>query len=105
LVDRFRALTHVLRQEASYSLGIAGRRLREAVAALHRFDSGGPAPASRERSRLLLNAAHALSACVIQREALGLKDHTMLRAEYSVTPEIWHSMGICDNPTPSGQEH
>jgi hypothetical protein len=104
LVDRFRALAHVLRQEASFSLGIAGRRLREAVAALHRFDSRGSASGARERSRLLRNAAYALSACVIQREALGLKDHTTLQAEYSVTPEIWHSMGICDNPAASGQE-
>jgi hypothetical protein len=104
MVDRFRALTYVLRQEASFSLGIAGRRLHEAIGALHRFDSRGPVPDSRERVRLVRNAAHALSACVIQREALGLKDHTPLEAVYSVTPEIWNSMGICDDPAPSGRD-
>jgi hypothetical protein len=31
LVDRFRAITYVLRQEASVSLGLAGRKLRLAI--------------------------------------------------------------------------
>jgi hypothetical protein len=98
LVDRFRALAYVLRHEASFSLGVAGRRLRGAVDALQDFDNDSEAPPGAERIRLLRNAAYALSACVIQREALGMHDHAMLIAEYGITPEIWHSMGILDRP-------
>ena len=94
VVDRFRALTHVLRQEASVSLGVAGRKLRLAVEAVQQFDRRGGDRTAPERLRLIRNAAHALSAYVIQREALGLRDHTVLNAEYGLTPEIWHSIGI-----------
>jgi len=93
LVDRFRALTHVLRHESAFSLGTAGRKLRVAVEALNRWDRHHAARGA-ERTRLLHNAASALAAVVIQREALGMRDHTMVTKEYSVTPEIWHSLGI-----------
>lgn len=98
MVDRFRVLTHVLRQESAFSLGMAGRKLRAAVEALQRFDNSARPRSAPERTRLVLNAAHALSACVIQREALGLRDHSLLTAEYGLTPEIWRSMGIIERP-------
>lgn len=94
-MDRFRALTHVLRHESAFSLGTAGRKLRVAVEALHRWDSRHAAPGA-ERSRLVRNAASALAAVVIQREALGMRDHEPVTKEYEVTPEIWRSVGIID---------
>lgn len=103
MIDRHRVLTHVLRQESAFSLGVAARRLRAAVEALHRFDSAGGSRTSPERTRLLRNAAYALSACVIQREALGLRDHTPLASEYGIAPEIWSSMGIMDRPAEPGR--
>jgi hypothetical protein len=99
LVDRFRALTHVLRHESSFSLGTAGRRLRAAVDALQRHDLLGR-PAGTERTRLLRNAADALSAVVIQREALGIRDQTPLIETYGIRQEIWRSMGIIDRDSP-----
>jgi len=103
LIDRFRVLTHVLRQEAAFSLGVAGRRLGAAVEALQRFDTSGKPRVLPERVRLLRNAAHALSACVIQREALGIRDHAALSTEYAVTSEIWHAMGISEESAASPQ--
>jgi hypothetical protein len=45
LVDRFRAITYVLRQEAAVSLGMAGRKLRLAMERLARFDEQAEAAA------------------------------------------------------------
>ncbi len=96
MVDRFRVLTHVLRQEASVSLGVAGRKLRLAIEALHHFDRTGADRASPRRRELVRNAGYALSAYVIQREALGLRDEATINTEFDVTPEIWHAMGVRD---------
>jgi hypothetical protein len=96
LVDRFRVLTHVLRHESAFSLGTAGRKLRVAVDALQRWDGRHAAVAGIGRTSLLRNAASALSAVVIQREALGMRDHALLIQEYGITPEIWRTMGIID---------
>ena len=103
MVDRFRALTHVLRHESSFSLGVAGRRLGAAVEALKRYDSQGR-PAGAERVRLLHNAAESLLAVVVQREALGMSDQTVLIDAYGVTPEIWRSMGIVEGASPPSRD-
>jgi hypothetical protein len=99
MVDRFRAITYVLRQEASINLGLAGKKLRVATETLRHFDaqargpnaSGGPN--SPRRRELLHNAAHALSAYVIQREALGIRDDQAINAEFGITREIWNLVG------------
>src|SRR2546429_5860523 len=67
LVDRFRAITYVLRQEAAVSLGMAGRKLRLALEHLARFDERAEGASSRRRE-LVQNAAYLLSAYVVQRE-------------------------------------
>src|SRR5690349_16548075 len=95
MVDRFRAVIHVLRQEASINLGVAGRKLRLAVQALQ-----AETPDSPRRRELLYNAAHALSAYVIQREALGLRDDQAINAEFGITPEIWNRLGAVANSPP-----
>jgi plasmid stabilization system protein ParE len=93
MVDRFRAITHVLKQEGASSLGSAGRKLRTAVDMLQRFDRSGADPHSARRSELLANAAYLLSAYVIQREAIGLRNHRDLTAEFDLTAEIWNRVG------------
>lgn len=93
MVDRFRAITHVLRQEASVSLGLTGRKLRFALEALRRFDAGGKDRSPDRRRELVQNAAYILSAYVIQREALGLRTDEETIAEFGITPEIWNSIG------------
>ena len=93
MVDRFRAITHVLKQEGASSLGSAGRKLRTAVENLHRFDQSGGDPQSDRRSELLANAAYLLSAYVIQREAIGLRNHKDLTAQFELTAEIWNRVG------------
>jgi hypothetical protein len=104
MVDRSRALMYVLRHESAFSLGTAARKLRASLEALQRWDATH-APGSAERTRLVRNAASALSAVVIQREAIGLRDHTMLTTEYGVAPEVWRSMGIVETPAlPSSGE-
>lgn len=94
MVDRFRVLTHVMREESAFSLGVAGRKLRASLEALARCDARAPDPRSPERTRLVLNAADALSSVVIQREALGMRDHSLLSSTYGIAPEVWRAMGV-----------
>lgn len=95
MADRFRALTYVLRHESAFSLGTAGRKLRMAVEALERCDRQHTT-CGAERNRLVRNAASALAAVVIQREALGMRDHGMVTQEFGISAEIWRSVGIVD---------
>jgi hypothetical protein len=48
---------------------------------------------SARRGELLVNAAYLLSADVIQREAIGLRNHADLTAEFVLTAEIWNLVG------------
>ena|SRR5579864_6906298 len=93
-VDRARAIAYVLCQEASVSLGLAGRKLRLALEALDRFDRSPQAGNLRRRAELKRNAAYLFCAYVIQREALGLRIDPALEAELGVSREIHNSMGI-----------
>jgi hypothetical protein len=93
MVDRSRAITYVLKQEGASSLGSAGRKLRTAVEALHRFDHSGGDPQSPRRNELLVNAAYLLSAYIIQREAIGLRNHEDLTVEFDLTAQIWNRVG------------
>jgi hypothetical protein len=101
MVDRFRAITHVLRQEASINLGLAGKKLRLAMDALRQFDTHGARGHSPRRQELVHNAAHALSAYVIQTEALGLRNDEAINAEFGITKEIWNCVGAVTNSAPN----
>jgi hypothetical protein len=84
-----------VREEAAATLGRAGRKLQEAVAALADFDRDAAAhmelPAARRP--LLQEAALALWECVVQREAVSITNHDLLDQLYGVTPELWRLMG------------
>jgi hypothetical protein len=48
---------------------------------------------------LLHEAADALWAYVVQREAMGLNNHELLDQLYGVTPELWRLMGSAEVAT------
>lgn len=82
-------------QEAAASLGLAGRRLRKALDALHKYDAdsnAGPAD-SKRRSELVATAGEAFWGYVVQRELLGLLDADYIAQEYGVPPEVKRAMG------------
>jgi hypothetical protein len=81
-----------IRGDTAAALGRAGRTLGLAIDALTEFDRRG-IPRPRERRALLHAAADALWAYVVQKEAIGITDHTKLSEVYRVTPEMWRVMG------------
>jgi hypothetical protein len=102
-----------VREESAATLGRAGRRLKEAVAALADFDrdfdrdfelppehnprsAAGRGHALPARGLLLNDAARALWEYVVQREAVGLTNHESLEQFYGVTPELWRLMGSAE---------
>jgi uncharacterized protein DUF6665 len=81
-----------IRGDTAAALGRAGRTLGRAVDALAAFDGRG-IPRPRHRRALLHAAADALWAYVVQKEAIGITDHTKVNEVYGVTPELWRVMG------------
>ena len=83
--------------EAAASLGLAGRRLRKALDALHKHDAdvsaGGKRASSKRRGELVAAAGEAFWGYVVQRELLGLMDADYIAQEYGVPPEVKRAMG------------
>jgi len=82
-----------VREESAASLGRAGSKLREAMAALSDADGGSRTSGRKLRQALLQQAALALWEYVVQREAMGLTNHELVNQVYGVTPELWRRMG------------
>lgn len=80
------------RGDTAAALGRAGRTLGRAVDALTEFDRCG-IPRPRERRALFHAAVDALWAYVVQKEAIGITDHTKVSEVCGVTLEIWRVMG------------
>jgi hypothetical protein len=99
-MDRERAITYILKQEAAVSFGLAGKKLEIALEALRRLD-GDPRHDRQRRAQLLHNAAYLLSAYLIQREALGLRDHADVNSQFKVPREVWNSVGVTAAPPSS----
>ena len=78
-----------VREETAASLGVAGRKLQDCMAAL----LGCGQEATRERLLLRDQAVQALWEFVVQREAVGLTDHRLLEQHYGVTAELWRRLG------------
>lgn len=78
--------------EAAASLGLAGRRLRKALDALHKHDAdvslGTKRASSKRRTELVAVAGEAFWGYVVQRELLGLMDADYIAQEYGVPPEV-----------------
>lgn len=83
--------------EAAASLGLAGRRLRKALDALHKYDAdlsaGSRRPSSKRRGELVAAAGEVFWGYVVQRELLGLMDADYIAQEYGVPPEVKRAMG------------
>jgi len=75
-----------IRGDTAVSLGHAGRKLKEALRAL----------AQARSERQLHRTADALWCYVVQREAMGLTDHSRLDEAFGLTPEVWRRMGVRD---------
>jgi hypothetical protein len=102
MVDRLKAITYVFKQEGAVSIGLAGRKLDIAIANLRRYDAGGGDPGAAKRRELVENAVYLLSAFVIQREALGIRDHSDLDELFGLTPELWNRVGVVQPLTKAG---
>jgi len=87
----WRPLDEQLRREQAEAMGLAGRRLRQALDALAAFDRGG---VRGERAPLLGAAAEALRHYCIQKELLGAADDALVTRVYGVTPEVWRATGL-----------
>jgi len=89
-------LDYEIAQETAAALGRQGRALEEALKDLAEFDAieGRENPAERaRRPTLVAAAAHALWEFIVQREACGLRDATMVVRMYKVPREVHDLMG------------
>jgi hypothetical protein len=83
------ALELELRAEMAASLGRAGAKLEQALAALHADPDGEGSLALRQR------AADALQAVLIQRELCGLRDHRRVMEDFAVPRAVVVRVGVC----------
>jgi hypothetical protein len=86
-------------QEQAAALGRMGRTLEQTLARLREFDAAhvlSEAPASLQpaRSKLVMEAGHALWMFVVQREASGLRDSRHIMRTYNVPGEVQRCMGL-----------
>lgn len=83
--------------EAAASLGLAGRKLKNTLDALRRYDADVAAHARQSnaarRECLVKDAAEAYWGYVVQREQLGLLDADHIAEEYGVPSEVKLAMG------------
>jgi len=80
-------LAYELLEEQAYSLGRAGARVEQALAALAGTQGEG-------RAEALKAAADAVWALLVQREVLGLRDRAAVVAEYGVPREVLSRLGV-----------
>jgi hypothetical protein len=87
--------------EKGTSLARAGERLEAALAALKRHEAaadGVANPAAPLRAFLVDEAAAALHALVVQRDAIGPTRHEQLYQIFGVPPEVIGRMGARRGP-------
>jgi hypothetical protein len=76
-------------KEQAESLGLTGRKLTAALAALAAHDARPEAERNaEERERLLARAVDATTYFIVQREACGLRDPEYVYEFYSVPREV-----------------
>jgi hypothetical protein len=80
-------LDREIAEEKASALGRAGRRLEAALAGLK--DAAGEG-----RPPLVEEAADALFAYLVQREAMGLRDQRTVLREFGVPAEVVARMGV-----------
>jgi hypothetical protein len=80
-------LRYELLEEQAHSLGRAGRRVEEALAAL-RAHPGGDG-----RADVLRAASDAVWSFFVQREVIGLRDRAAVVAQYAIPAEVLNRLG------------
>lgn len=86
--DPLGLLDYEIAAEKASSLGRAGRRVEEALAALGAFEGE-----SDNRRLLLKEAAEAVYAYFIQRELCGMRRHQDVIREYGIPNEVLVRLG------------
>jgi hypothetical protein len=79
-------LRYEILEEQAASLGRAGRKLEQALAALKAHEG-------EDRAAALKAAADAAWAFLVQREALGLRDRAAIVAQYGIPSEVMARIG------------
>ena len=83
--------------EAAAAFGLAGRKLRKTLDALHLYDTNVAAltrkPDDAVRENLVMDAAEAFWGYVVHREQFGLLDSEYIASEYGVPDEVKLVMG------------
>ena len=79
-------LRYELLQEQAASLGLAGRKVEKALAALREHEGEG-------RAEVLKAAADAVWGFLVQREIMGLRDRAAIVAEYAIPREVMNRIG------------
>ena len=79
------ALEHEIAAERASSLGIAERRVMEAMDALN--------AAGADRSERLTDARQRVWEYFVQRELVGFRRHTDVIRELGITPEVLNGLG------------
>ena len=85
-------IEYELQQERAHALGLAAKKMEEAVAALKAWDAGDRKPGVR-REDLFAEAAERVWYYVIHRDALGMYDHQWALGVYDVPMELYARMG------------
>jgi uncharacterized protein DUF6665 len=92
--NRLDVLQHELAAERAESLRSVADHLERSLDALRRADAAPVPPSTATRTDLLDEAARWLWYYIIQREALGWRDHTEALALYRVPYAVQARMGI-----------
>jgi hypothetical protein len=80
-------LRYELLEEQASSLGRAGRKVEQALAALASHDGEG-------REVVLKTAADAVWGFFVQREIMGMRDRAAVIAHYAIPREVLNRLGV-----------
>ncbi len=88
-MNKLAGLEHEIRGEMAASLGRVGARLEALLAELARLAAARPDPrVVAEHRAVRARAELNLWYLVVQREAMGLRDHSRLREQYVIPPPL-----------------
>src|ERR1044072_7396041 len=89
------AVAQEIAKEKAEALGLAGKRLEEALQALRELDArradasrAAEPNDARQRAKLVAHAADRVTSMLVQREAQGLRDPGYVFKFYSVPDEV-----------------
>jgi len=89
-------LQHELKKEQAATLGRAGQRVMDALDALRNSNESHQA----RHTKLLYAAADAMWRYFVQREYLGIHDHSVAIEEYAIPKQVLNLVGARAPNTP-----